>query len=65
MSTWWRCSETTRPCCDCGGLTQGWNSCLEKAICRECQQRRDDAYDDFVDPAHWYHQHNPDRACEP
>lgn len=30
----------------------------------QCNQARKDAYDDYVDPLHWYHGHNPDRMIE-
>lgn len=34
-------------------------------LCPPCLKRRDDAYDDYVDSIHWYHQHGPDRVDEP
>jgi hypothetical protein len=33
-------------------------------MCSACVHRRDRAYDDYVDPLHWYHQHDPERMCE-
>ncbi len=29
-----------------------------------CKKQADDAYDDYVDPYHHYHQHNPDRVTD-
>jgi len=33
-------------------------------MCSACTHGREWAYDDYVDPLHWYHQHGPDRVCE-
>jgi hypothetical protein len=33
-------------------------------FCRECKKIQNRAYDNYVDPLHWYHQHDPDRVAE-
>lgn len=38
-------------------MGESWFSKAEVATLR--------AYDDYVDPLHWYHQHDPERVCEP
>lgn len=50
-------------CKECGDEVETVDSTF--GLCRYCKTRRDRAYDDHVDPRHWYHQHDPDRVCEP
>ena len=33
-------------------------------LCYYCKKENERAYDDYVDPLHWYHQHSPDRATD-
>ena len=50
-----------QPCRQCGRETplRDGNGNPE---CSACKHRRERAYDDYVDPLHWYHQHEPDRV---
>jgi hypothetical protein len=52
------------PCHTCGSVTK--YACPNNGypLCPSCNKRRERAYDDYVDPSHWYHQHDPDRVCE-
>lgn len=65
MSSFYGKTDTTRKCGDCGCNTEYWDSCHDRPICPFCQDQRECAYDDYVDPIHWYHQHDPERICEP
>jgi len=51
------------PCRDCGEKTDGrdtTNHFPYPFLCPWCQKKRERAYDDYVDPLHWYHGHDPD-----
>jgi hypothetical protein len=56
--------EDKSSCHDCQQPTSRYDSLLDIRLCERCADRRDRAYDDYVDPCHWYHQHEPDRMCE-
>lgn len=51
-------------CRDCGETTGRYDECQGYHLCPLCRKRRDRAYDNYVDPLGWYHQHDPDRICE-
>jgi hypothetical protein len=52
-------------CRDCGEQTtaKSPNNSWEY-LCATCRKARERAYDNYVDPLGWYHQHDPDRICE-
>jgi hypothetical protein len=58
--------EEKAPCRDCEEPTSRYDPQISfgSRLCERCAAHRDRAYDDYVDPCHWYHQHEPDRVCE-
>jgi len=50
----------TKQCNQCGEDYEHTNQVF--TLCPTCEKQRARAYDDHVDPDHWYHQHDPDRA---
>lgn len=64
MSMGYYLSDESGECHDCGESTYRVDRCHGYRLCDVCSKRRDRAYDDYVDPEHWYHQHSPERTCE-
>jgi hypothetical protein len=58
-------SDDHGKCQDCGYDTDRRDKLNDhiypyRYLCAPCSKRRDRAYDDYVDPLHWYHGHDPD-----